>query len=280
MERHLTFEKHVLVRIRLLLFTKAPHERFVSLVWARWTNYPVVRGQLVLLLGCSGHDPKMELDTKVSISLMWPTCASSYEEQGDLNGKKHAHTGDTEKVGVLCAFWSDGSAHLTWRTSSRSLPSYSGRAFHLCVFSCGLWGESSWCRFSHNQGTRSCALRRVFLPTTCGLASVWRPPPHPASKSPSTMATMEEWASTPAKKLDGAAGERGQALCACRTVLETVATSGVRTAAGRARSRTGFGDGVDWDDGSVFAPNGSLDVPESQNVAWGAHQILTKHLEL
>lgn len=58
----------------------------------------------MLLLGCSGNDPTMGLETKVSVSLMWPTCASSYGEPGDLNGKTRARTGDTEKVGAQCAF--------------------------------------------------------------------------------------------------------------------------------------------------------------------------------
>lgn len=51
-----------------------------------------------------GHDPIMDCDTKGSISLMWPTCASSCGEPGDPNEKTRAHTGDTEKVGVRCAF--------------------------------------------------------------------------------------------------------------------------------------------------------------------------------
>lgn len=58
----------------------------------------------MLPLGYPGHDPIMDCDTKGSISLMWPTYASSCGEPDDPNEKTRAHRGDTEKVGVRCAF--------------------------------------------------------------------------------------------------------------------------------------------------------------------------------
>lgn len=65
------------------------------------------------------------------LSSVWSTCASSCGEPGDLSGKTHARTCDTGKACVRCVCGSDGSARPIWRTSSRSLPSCSGRASHL-----------------------------------------------------------------------------------------------------------------------------------------------------
>lgn len=62
---------------------------------------------------------------------LWPTCASSCGEPSGLNGRRHVRRGGTGRVCVQCAFWSGGSIRLIWRTSSRILPSYSGRASHL-----------------------------------------------------------------------------------------------------------------------------------------------------
>lgn len=119
----------MLVGGRLLkLPIKAP-QTYLSLQGCK--KFPTVGDHLVHILGCSRHDLTVDLDTDVSMNVTWPTCASSCGEPGGLNGKTLARTGDTEKVGVRCVSWSDGSAHLTWRTSSRSRPSYSGRAFHL-----------------------------------------------------------------------------------------------------------------------------------------------------
>ena len=102
--------------------TKAPTPVF------QFTGCPIIRTlfrDLLTTIPCRSSDETMSLWS------VWPTCASSCGEPGDPSGRRPVHTCDTERAGVQCVSWSDGWAHLTWQTSSHSLPSYSGTAFHL-----------------------------------------------------------------------------------------------------------------------------------------------------
>lgn len=59
------------------------------------------------------------------------TCASSCAGPGGLTWRRLCRRGGTGRAGGPCACGSGGWARRSGRTSSRSLPSCSGRAFHL-----------------------------------------------------------------------------------------------------------------------------------------------------
>lgn len=83
--------------------TQGPYRKGF-LIWAKCTKCPAVRGQLMLLLGCSDHNPMIDSDSTVSITSMCSTCASSCGEPDGLSGRMRAHRGGTERVDVQCVF--------------------------------------------------------------------------------------------------------------------------------------------------------------------------------
>lgn len=116
------------------------------------SDCPVLRDQLVLLLGCSGHDPMMDLDTKVSRgSNAAYMCLFMWRARWSLREKARSHRWHWKGRCPVC--------FLKWRVSSSDLANFQPQPSQLQWYGFSPEREDKRLRLDHMAWTEPNEIR-------------------------------------------------------------------------------------------------------------------------